>query len=445
MAQKMISQLRNFIHSNSLTSPGEKILIAVSGGIDSVVLTHMLNRIGIDFSIAHCNFGLRGLESDIDELFVRDIAQYYKVDFYIRKFNPEDFNSIPGNSIQMQARHLRYMWFLELLNEAKFNKIAIAHNKNDNTETVFLNLIKGAFWRGLQGIKVKNGNIIRPLIWASRSEIEEYARYNKLSYRLDSSNMKDKYIRNNLRLNIIPLIRKINSDLDNTIYQSSIFRQYMTDYFENNLIDLKSRIIKHDGNKLIINREDLIQINPAVLFSIIEDYGFTFSQCQDLFKSLEHNEAKEFLSEKYRMIKQRQNILITDKNESFNFIDQKINKDDRWIVVKRYKIEFELLEEGEMALSKNFGEVFLDFDKLEFPLKIRNWMPGDKFIPLGMKGSKKVSDYLTDVHADVFDKENQFVITSGSNIVWLVGKRIDERYKVKSTSKKILRIQLLTI
>jgi tRNA(Ile)-lysidine synthase len=441
MARAMTGELKKFIRRHCLIPSQTKILLAVSGGIDSVVLADLLKRADIDFDIAHCNFQLRGEESDGDEDFVRALAHKYEVHFHVIRFDTSAYAKEKSLSTQLAARELRYNWFRELAESHGYSRIATAHHMNDNAETVLLNLIKGAVLSGLQGIKPQNGLIIRPLLWAAREEIGDYAEHNKLPHREDSSNVSVKYLRNNLRHTILPQLREINPSLDETLYQSSRIRQGISDFLHHRIDELKKTFTKRDG--IIIPADEIQELNPSVLFLMLELYGFTFSQCEDLYQGLSNTESKQFKTITHEMTKERNRIvirplkddpvitevLVEDGIERINFTDQ--------------FFEIEKVDYNEAALSHNASVAQFDFEKLKFPLKIRQWLPGDSFVPLGMHGRKKISDFLTDIHAEALSKANQLVLLSGDDIVWLVGKRIDDRYKISPETKQVWKIRLL--
>ncbi len=420
----------------------DKLLVTVSGGIDSVVLVHLLKKLDFHFSIIHCNFKLRGEESEGDELFVNKLADELNVPIYIKHFDTGTYATQNKLSTQMAARELRYQWFEEVRSKEKFDYIITAHHKDDLAETVLLNLSKGSVLSGLHGIKAKNGDIIRPLLWATKKDIAKYAAKEKITFREDSSNASDKYQRNLIRHKILPEFEKLNPSFSDTIFQTSMLRGQISDWFEKYCAEIKEKSFQVKGKVLYCDKNVLTKLNEAILFELIREYNFNSSQAIDLFGSLHETEAKEFVSATHRLVKDRSSVTIAELHEK--------TKDNTLSIAGEgeYRIN-DLTLQLTIANTiptidelKNPAYTFLDFEKLNFPLTIRTWQEGDSFHPYGMKGKKKVSDYLTNIKLGKLEKENQTVMLSGNDICWIVDKRIDDAFKIDTQTKKVLKVEI---
>ncbi len=443
---KRKSLLQKFLEFNAekrMAGTKKKVLLAVSGGMDSVVMCNLFQEAKFPFAIVHCNFQLRGKESDGDEEFVKNIAKKYSVEVFIKRFETKKYAAEKSISIQLAARELRYNWFEELRKERVFNLIATAHHLNDNIETILFNLTKGTGIRGLRGIPVRQGNIIRPLLFASREEIENYQREKNLEYREDSSNADDKYTRNKIRHNIIPLLKEINPSLENTFAEKiEIFSQLETMY---------DKEIKKASVQLFLQRKNDIYIpilklkktkNPSsVLFEYLKDFGFNADQIEDMLASVDEEAGKQFLSSQARIIKDRRFFILTklaDKDFSIQFIqenDAELKLGDKLLVITPTT--------APVKITADKSSAYLDKSKLEFPLIARKWKQGDYFYPFGMKmKKKKLKKFFTDEKVTLHEKENIWVIESNKKIVWVVGYRMDERFKVTEKTKEVLKLQL---
>lgn len=451
MASRFLKFFLSFIEENDLFhKEKDKILLAVSGGVDSVVMVNAFAENGLNFGIAHCNFGLRGAESEADEGFVKALAEELKVPFFVKKFNTKQFSGANKISTQMAARDLRYQWFEEIRKENNYNFIATAHHKNDVAETILLNLVKGTVLKGLHGIKPKNKYIIRPLLWADKEEIIQFSKEQKIGYREDSSNIENKYQRNLLRNEIIPLLKKINPDVINTIYENAQPRLMIEKWLNGQTNLLFQDLFKKEENGILRCSVGALKnsgINEAVFFQMLEEFGFSYSQVKNLFNALDETEHKVFNSAAYRLIKERSEIVITplnlraeyQNNSSLNF---KLTGNNTVAEFDGKKLVISNLKPQEIKDIKNPAHAFLDAEKLTFPLKIRLWQKGDYFYPIGMKGKKKLSDYFTDIKMPAFEKEKQLVLISGEDIAWIVGKRIDSRFRVTEVTENVLKITL---
>jgi tRNA(Ile)-lysidine synthase len=426
---------------------GDKILLAVSGGIDSVVMTHLFHQSGISFGIAHCNFQLRGNDSDLDESFVKNIAEKLKVPFHSKRFDTSEFAAQNKLSVQMAARQLRYKWFEELLSRG-YRFVATAHHSNDNAETILLNLVRGTGIAGVHGIPAISGKIIRPLLHFSRKEIEKFAADHELKWREDQSNQEDYYTRNKIRNQVIPLLEEINPSVIESINNFgrilSGIEKIICDYIKSweSLHVLKL----HKGKVYRIKISDLLSgPSPEVIaYEILKKFGYNAANCNDIVHSVQEGySGSVFLSAEWELIRDREELVLFKKdfevrNESYSISTDTntLNVSTGYFVLQREKN----LPGEKIQLPIDSNTIYVDAGKLEYPLILRHWKQGDYFYPHGMKGKKLVSDFFTDLKFSAYDKELVFLLLSGEDIIWITGYRSDDRYKVTGETKEILKI-----
>ncbi len=438
----MKSDFLHYISANNLFLPDSKIILAVSGGVDSVVMSDLFYNTGYKCCIAHCNFGLRGRESDEDAIFVKNLAEKYDFPFFVKRFETEKYAKDNGASIQMAARQLRYRWFDELLQKTAYDYIAIAHNKNDVIETFFLNLSRGTGIKGLTGIKNKYGNIVRPVLFAGRQTIADYAKNNNISFREDSGNKLLKYSRNRIRNIVLPELKKINPSIETTIYETITRLKDARQVLNNDLEEKKKFVISFQNNTTFINIKRLKQLTPLnyYLFEFIYPFGFNASDVKDIISVLDKQSGKIFYSQDYTIVKDRQ-YLIVEKNTTYNNKSYIIDKCTT-VVDKEIRLKITQLKiDKRFEISKNKNIAQIDASKIEYPLVLRRWKKGDKFIPLGMTKFKKLSDFLTNNKLSVIEKQNVWVVENKKDIVWIAGMRIDDRYKISGETKNIIIIE----
>jgi tRNA(Ile)-lysidine synthase len=427
-----------------LINKNERLLLTVSGGIDSVAMTYLFQSFDFDFAIAHCNFQLRGQESEDDQIFVSQLARNFNKVLHNKKFDTESYAREHNISIQMAARDLRYKWFHELAEEFKYDKIATAHNRDDVVETFLLNLTRGTGIRGLTGIKHLNGKIIRPMLYASRPEIVQYVKDHNITFREDSSNIEVKYKRNLLRHNIIPLFNSLNPSFTDTIIQESEIFRSVNGLYQSKLEEIKQEIIHKTDNKTIISISGFLdlELDVPVLFDIIRDFGFNYSDVKDIFHSIHGQSGKKFYSENYILIRDRDSFIIELKDSEISDNTFTI-LNENCIIVFPIKLKFEILQNVKgFQIPKLQKIIALDYDTLRFPLTLRHWQKGDYFHPLGTKGRKKLSDYFVDKKIPVTDKNKIWILTSEDDIVWIVGYQIDDKNKVNDHTNNILLVSL---
>jgi len=439
----MLERFLQFISRHKLIDVHDRVLLAISGGIDSIVMCELFHQSGIPFDIAHCNFSLRGEESDGDEQFVRSLAERMKVKIYVKKFDTLKYAENEGISIQMAARDLRYIWFKELALDHLYNKVAIAHNLNDQAETFFINLLRGTGIAGLRAMKPNNEGYIRPLLSFPREDIEGFATEHECAFREDSSNRSDKYLRNRIRHHLIPLLKELQPALY-PVFSETLERLADTEtVFLNEIERQRQLIVSVNGNRYLINIEKLLHLNPieTYLFEFLKPFEFNETAVSQLISVLNDISGKVFLSVTHRLIKDRESLIIEPLTESFHERLEVLIEENTVIPEVPFYIEFKILDRYQFtAFNPSPLMAWLDRDKLTFPLTLRRMQTGDKFRPLGMNGFRKLSDFLTDLKIPLPDKQNTWVVTSGEDIVWVVGHRIDDRYKVTTQTKTIFKI-----
>ena len=435
----MKNNFLHYIHEHKLFDTKSKILLAISGGIDSVCLADLLIRSGYNVEFAHCNFKLREEESDQDEIFVSDLANKYKIPFHHISFDTNHYALSNKLSIQMAARELRYEWFEKVRREISADYIAIAHNKNDNIETFFINLINGTGLKGLRAIQNKNNFIVRPLMFASRNQIGEYVKSKSLNFREDSSNKSKKYQRNKVRHDLMPLLKQINPSIENTIADEIEIIKNTYSIFKEQVDRVVKEISCQTDDGIKISKNKLIKLEPidTYLHEILNVFGFT--DLKSIKNSILSNPGKQFFSKSHRLLIDREFVFI-EKIED-NFFKDILIDESTLILSSPLNISFKISSNDQMDKIKDTA--CFDYEKLVFPLVIRKWKSGDKFIPSGMKGFKKLSDYFIDNKINRLLKEKTLLICSNDDIIWVIGHRIDERYKATSKTKKMYIANLL--
>jgi tRNA(Ile)-lysidine synthase len=437
----VLEQFLSYIKSHELFDKNNHLLLAFSGGIDSVVLAHLLKKGEFKFELAHCNFGLRGKESDGDEKFCRELARTLKVKIQVKKFDTGTFAKKEKLSVQMAARKLRYGWFEELMGGSEFDRVLTAHHANDNVETLLINLIRGTGINGLQGIPVKQKWIVRPLLFATKEEILAYAKANKLKFRHDSSNDEVKYKRNFLRHEVIPALKKLNPSLEHTFENNIRLFKQSAGIIKQFVSEKEKNIIENNGSYKI-NIKKLLQeeARELLLFEFLHPFGFNAVQSEQLFKSLgSKTSGKLFFSETHKALVDRHFIIVeTPGVETPDQFTIESLADFKKLPVR---IKAEVSPEKKIISNKTVAQI--SPEKIIFPLKLRKWQKGDKFMPLGMKGFKKVSDFLIGQKLNRFEKENIWLLLNKDEVIWVVGYRIDERYKINPGTKGVLKLELL--
>ena len=424
---------------------GKKFLLAVSGGLDSIVMTELFRLSGYQYAIGHCNFQLRGGESEQDLNFVKKLAAKSKAPFFSVKFETAEFCKENKVSIQMGARQLRYDWLEEIRMQNNLDYIVTAHHADDAIETFFINLLRGTGISGLHGIKAKNENTIRPLLGFYRKEIENFAKENKLKWREDSSNSSDKYERNKIRHHLLPLLEEINLKAKESI-TITIENIGRTEEIVNSSINaIEGNYITRKRNRAYIHFDFFKELNPASIFlyEVLKEFGFNYEQCLQIKESVKGQSGKIFLSDSHKLTVDREKLIIEKIIQGNETAILEIGKECNEQLINSRLYRFEMVHRTSSFIIPKESEIAaLDFDKLTFPLKIRKWANGDKFYPLGMNKPKKVSDFLIDNKVSIPDKEQVYVLVSGDKIVWLISQRIDDRFKVTEATKNVYLCKL---
>ncbi len=441
----MLDRFLQYTEKENLFRFEDKILLTLSGGIDSMVMLDLFLRARLNIAAAHVNFQLRGEDSEQDEAFVREICREQSIEIYSTRFNTTEYVKEQGISVQMAARRLRYQWFEDIRKEHRYDYIATAHNRDDHIETTLINLVRGTGIRGLTGINNKSGHIIRPLLFLSRKEITEYANQNHITYREDISNLKTTYTRNKIRHEVLPVLRQINPRFDDTIMENMSRLREVETIYEHNINQVKSELMNTQKGATRISIEGLKKLHPVrtCLFEILKDFGFSNQITDDVLDSLSATPGKQFFSSSHRLLRDRDELIITEYRQ----------QEDKKYYIEKDTAEINepvALTFSEMAIKPPFeipsdkNVACLDMEKLIFPLILRRWKPGDYFKPLGMQDMKKISDFLIDNKISRIEKENTWMLVSNTQVVWIIGKRIDDRYKITGTTKRAFLIRLKT-
>lgn len=438
----MEDAFRKFVNDNHLFNSDEKILLAVSGGIDSMVMTDLFLKLGCKTGILHCNFSLRSSESDGDEKFVSDYANAHSIPFFTVRFDTIEYSKKNGLSVQMAARELRYSWFEEIRKEYGYDYIAVAHNLNDNIETLIINLTRGTGLAGMSGMRIISNNIIRPLLFATREEIVKYSNKNSIRYREDKSNADTKYIRNKVRHLIIPVLKEINPSIETTLNETAERFIGINEIVNQFISKIRDKSSEQKGEIISYNISQLkkYQNNKTILFELFRPHGITNQQLDDLIMVINGKTGNQIHTTTCRIIKNRKELIISGdeiKCESVYNIESSADFKNVPGIASAEQAEVNV----GFQIPYDSAVACLDSEKLVFPMKIRKWEPGDNFYPLGMKQKKKLSDYFIDNKYSIIDKENILILESEGKIVWIIGDRIDNRFKITKSTRNALIIR----
>ncbi|MFN7045410.1 MAG: tRNA lysidine(34) synthetase TilS [Flavobacterium sp.] len=433
----MLTKFQNHIEQNFTQLKDKKLLLAISGGIDSMVLLDLFYKLRFEICVLHCNFQLRGKESDGDEMLVREICQDRYIPYFIETFDTLEFAKENKLSIQLAARKLRYDWFQEIISHG-FDYVLTAHHLDDNVETFLINFTRGTGLEGLMGIPAQNGNIIRPLLPFSREEIENYAQANQIQWREDSSNASDKYFRNKLRHDIVPILKELNTGFLDSFQNTLNYLQQAESLVEDASKLVYEKVVVVKENQLEIHLKPLLEFQnyKAYLYQWLKEYRF--SAWNDIYDLVEAQSGKQVFSETHILLKDREKLILSERKSSNNSevfiidsLDSKVNIPLKLRFCKAVNI-----------FETHSNCIFVDENKLKFPLTIRKWQEGDYFYPSGMNGKKKLSKYFKDEKYSLLDKENQWLLCSEDQIVWVIGKRADNRFTSNETTQNNIKIVL---
>jgi tRNA(Ile)-lysidine synthase len=437
----MINQLNDYITASKIPGNSYPVVVGVSGGIDSMVLMHLMQQSGYNIVAAHCNFSLRGKESDEDQQFVAEKCALAAIPFRTIRFETASYARNNGISIQMAARDLRFNWFNKLADELDINYIALAHNRNDIAETVLINLLRGTGLAGLTGIRAVNGRIIRPLLFATRENIEKYAADNNICFREDSSNSETKYIRNRIRHIVLPEMDKISDGIVNRLAETAERLAGTYDIILSETGRRYNQVFSEKDGLIYASKDDLVSLEPleTYIHEFFRRFGISSRQIDEVITLLESQPGKLINTPTHTILSDRKNIIVKPRNND-EAAEIVIESEQELLAIKSH-FKAEKADPAALNTSSDASVAWIDAAKLEYPLKIRKWMPGDSFQPYGMGGqSKKVSDLLTDHKISLFQKESVFLLISGGEIVWVIGIRADHRYRITEETSSAIRL-----
>jgi len=422
-----------------------RFLLAVSGGIDSMAMTDIFIKAGMEVSVAHCNFNLREKESDEDEHFVADYCRHHHINFHSKSFNTKSHAKKYGLSVEMAARELRYGWFDQLMNDGAYHYLCTAHHRNDSVETVLFNLIRGTGIDGLTGILPLRGKILRPLLWLDRQDILRYAKKNNLKWREDRSNTDDSFRRNFIRKNIVPLMEEINPNFIKGFKTTSERLIGTSSLAEKHITETIQKAVNIGAEHTTIKKSIFNHCSPeeakVILYNLLSPFGFAYPVMADIYKSVKGQPGKMFFSDSHVLYSQRESWAVCRADEQTGPTQTFIDQSDVIVSFGGNTFEVSVMGRSDWKMTKSRTIAQLDFHKITFPVTVRKWLPGDYFYPLGMTGKKKVSDFLTDRKVSISLKKKKIVFLSDNKIIWVAGEQIDDYYKVAPPTKKILVIE----
>ena len=435
----MQAKLKNHLVQRFPFLERKKLFLAVSGGLDSMVMTHLFHQLHYEIAILHCNFQLRGMESFGDQKFVQEYAEANDIPLFITQFDTEAFAKDYKFSTQVAARELRYNWFYEQLETEKYDYILTAHHADDNLETFLINLTRGTGLEGFTGIREQNDNIIRPLLLFSRQEIENFAKENNIQWREDSSNASDKYLRNKIRHNVVPLLKELNPNFISSFQKTETYLQEAQEMVEDASIMVYQQVASQEGEDIHFDLNQLKKLPnyKSYLYQWLHEFGF--SAWEDIYDLVESQSGKQVFAPEFRLLKNRDLLILNPISSIDDEAEYLIEKNQKEV---NFPLNLTLCNIDDISTTENTS-IFVDEDKLQFPLVLRHWKDGDSFHPFGMQGkSKKVSKLFKDEKLSLIEKENAWLLCSENQIVWIIGIRPDERFKIENTTKNILKIQL---
>ncbi|MDR2805501.1 MAG: tRNA lysidine(34) synthetase TilS [Dysgonamonadaceae bacterium] len=428
----MIRKIRQYIEKRHLLDAGDKVIVGLSGGSDSVVLLSILHRLGYDCLAAHCNFHLRGEEALRDEQHSIAFAQSLKIPCFKQDFDTLSIARQRGISIEMAARDLRYEWFEQLRRDQNAHAIAVAHHRDDSVETLLLNLMRGTGIKGLTGIKSKNGFVVRPLLDVSKQDILQYAAEKQLPFVTDSSNREDEYMRNKIRLSALPLLRSIQPAIDSALIHTMENVNEAVKIYDFHIQEAIRNVFDRRNGTIHIGQLKTLPSPEAVLFELLKEYGFGRDTVQDIVLAMDKHSGKEFYSSEYGLIKDRDFFLLFPRSDAGEPLVEEIYKET----------VTEVAVDANFKIAKDRNIAYFDAEKLQFPLQIRPWKQGDKFMPFGMNQFQKLSDYFSTNKFSKPEKEKTRILCSGNDIIWIIGHRTDHRYRITEKTQKAVILKL---
>lgn len=434
----MLTKFQNHIDQNFPQLKGKRLFLAVSGGIDSMVLVHLCAKLHLNFEVLHCNFMLRGAESDAETQFIESFCSSNGIPFHTKYFETNTIATKNKESIQITARNLRYQWFSEMIAQSQIKYVATAHHLDDSLETVLINFSRGTGLEGLTGIPAQNGYVVRPLLPFSRLEIEDFATENQIQWREDSSNASDKYLRNKIRHSIVPLLKEMNAGFLDSFQNTLHHLQQAESLVADATRFVYEKVVKEKENQLEINLTQLkkFQNYQSYLYQWLNKYGF--SAWNDIYDLVDAQSGKKVFSETHVFLKDRDKLILSERkiknNEEVYTIESITSKVNIPLNISFCNVSNQLESDSNC--------IFVDEDKITFPLTLRKWREGDCFYPSGMTGKKKISKYFKDEKYSLFDKHNQWLLCTDEHIVWVIGKRADQRFLAQKDTVKTIQIAL---
>ena len=444
----MLATYKQFVERQGLWTAGDRVLLAVSGGPDSVAMMELTARLGVEFGISHVNFGLRGAESDGDEAFVRGLAKQYDVPVYVTRVDTMGYVKVKGVSVEMAARDIRYAEFDRIMDVEGYAVTAVAHHKDDAIETFFLNLLRGSGIRGLTGMRVRNGRIVRPMLCFSHAEIAGFLAENHLSYRTDSTNLENEYARNKIRNTVMPVIDGISETARQSITESIGYLGMAKRIYDDAVDKAVESVVRDDNSTILVNIAGVLGfVEPeCLLYEILSRYGFGKMQCREVFRKLTADSGKIFYSNTHRLVKDRNTLIISPLSDvqslsgrkSLLVVPSDIHKGV--LTTHSWTLAFELMECDAFTPVRDPLTAYFDVDQLCFPMTITGWERGDSIVPFGSSCHKKLSDLFVDMKLSISDKDKVEVLRCGGKILWVIGLRNCNHCKVTVSTRQILRI-----
>jgi tRNA(Ile)-lysidine synthase len=436
----MLKRFIDFISKEKLIAKGEKVLLTVSGGRDSMAMCHLFAQSGFPFGIANCNFGLRGEESDGDSRFVEEWAKKNNIPLHLHFCDAAVYAKENGISIQMAARDLRFAWFEELCEKENYSLYATAHHADDAIETYFINQLRGTGIAGLHGLLPKKGKLIHPLLFATRQDIDHYIELRQLPFREDSSNASTKYMRNALRHKVLPILEDIQPAYRAVLMQNMKHFSAVEAIYLRKIEEEQQNICSKKGGRLLFSISKLHTLENAstYLYEFLKAFGFGFAQAEEIFISVQKGQVgAQFYSASHVLLRDRDDLILSeiqmDKKESFKLLNEEGE------LKNPIHLKWEIAKDKKFSTDSN--QAFIDLDKVKFPLTLRKWERGDTFYPLGMPTKKLLSDFFIDQKLNRFEKESTYLLVSGEDIVWVVGKRLDNRFRITEKTARVLKIE----
>lgn len=445
---QILQRFRDFIKQQQLIEPGSKVLLAVSGGMDSVAMCHLFHQSQIEFGIAHGNFKLRGDDADKDEDFTRKLAHDLQVPFYSVVFETKKISEKRRISIQVAARDLRYEWLEKIRSENQYHTIATAHHTNDNLETFLINFIRGSGVKGLKGIPLKNNHIIRPLLCFTREEIGQWVKSGNVAYREDISNQQVKYTRNRIRHQILPVLKEINPGIYNSFRSVQKILEQTDELIQHFIAEISKKSVIRHHNKILIHIDEITRYPsvPLIIYELLHPYGFSSAIVSDIAEHLNSQPGKLFYSPSHTCLLDRNVLIVEPRNpKEINSKEKHISQESAFLLhLSEGTLKGEKKQVAALgSFSTDPNQAYFDAQSLTFPLTLRHPKEGDFFYPLGLSGKKKISDFLTDCKIPRTQKQKIWLVTSGEQIIWVVGYRTDNRFRIKKNTKHFYHFQFI--